>query len=89
MGEVKGAVLIHEESFDIFQGVDESQPLFCAHDEQGCGKGVRIHDSFGDYCCGHHTGNRVSCFWIQDVVITGAFMLEIFLIVTGSGDGFS
>ena len=59
------------------------------YDEQRCGKSIRIHHGIGDHCRRRHADNRVACFWVQDVVIAGTFMIEIFLVVTRSGNGFS
>ena len=82
-------VLVDDEAFGIFQGVDESQVFFCPHDEQRCGKSIRIHHGIGDHCRRRHTGKGVARFWVQDVVIAGTFMIEVFLVVTRSGNGFS
>ena len=65
----------------------EAKSFFCPHDEQRCGKS--IHHVIGDHCCRHHTSKRVVRFWVQDVVIVGTFMIEIFLVVTRSDNGFS
>ena len=67
----------------------KAKSLFCPHDEQRCGKSIRIHHGIGDHCRRRHAGKGVAHFWVQDVVIAGNFMIEIFLVVTRSGNGFS
>ena len=59
------------------------------HDEQCCGKSIRIHHGIGDQHRRLHAGKRVTRFCVQDVVIAGTIMIEIFLVVTRSGNGFS
>ena len=82
-------VLVNDEALGIFQGVDESQVFFCPHDEQSFGKRIRIHHGICNHCRRHHAGKGVARFWVQDLVIAGTLMIEIFLVVTRSGNGFS
>ena len=59
------------------------------HDEQRCGKSIRTHHGIGDQYRRLHAGKRVTRFCVQDVVIADTIMIEIFLVVIRSGNGFS
>ena len=63
--------------------------FFCPHDEQRFGKSIRIHHGISDHCRLRHSVKGVARFWVQDLVIAGTLMIEIFLVVTRSGNGFS